>query len=101
MNKQTQAISNEINHLTDSARELLSATAGVAEETVEEARKHLAAALDHGKNMCDRVLEIEDEGVRSANEFLHQHPYESIAIGVGIGAFMGYLLARRCHCCHG
>jgi ElaB/YqjD/DUF883 family membrane-anchored ribosome-binding protein len=26
---------------------------------------------------------------------VHEHPYQAIAIGVGVGALIGYLLARR------
>jgi ElaB/YqjD/DUF883 family membrane-anchored ribosome-binding protein len=31
---------------------------------------------------------------------VHEHPYKAIAIGVGVGAILGFLLARRCsrHC---
>jgi len=27
---------------------------------------------------------------------VHEHPYKAIAIGVGVGAIFGFLLARRC-----
>jgi ElaB/YqjD/DUF883 family membrane-anchored ribosome-binding protein len=26
---------------------------------------------------------------------VHEHPYQAIAIGVGVGALLGYLIARR------
>jgi ElaB/YqjD/DUF883 family membrane-anchored ribosome-binding protein len=27
---------------------------------------------------------------------VHEHPYQAIAIGVGVGAIIGYLVAHRC-----
>jgi ElaB/YqjD/DUF883 family membrane-anchored ribosome-binding protein len=31
-----------------------------------------------------------------ADQTVRENPYQSIAIGVGVGALVGYLLARRC-----
>ena len=41
MNKQTQAISNDMSQLADDARALMAATADVAGEQVSAARKRL------------------------------------------------------------
>jgi ElaB/YqjD/DUF883 family membrane-anchored ribosome-binding protein len=27
---------------------------------------------------------------------VHEHPYKAIAIGVGVGTLIGFLVARRC-----
>ncbi len=35
-------------------------------------------------------------GAKAADEAVHEHPYKAIAIGVGVGALLGFLLARRC-----
>ena len=96
MNKQTQAISNDMGQLAEDARALMAATADVAGEKVGEARKRLAAALEQGKEIYGRVREQAVEGAKAADEAVHQHPYQAIAIGVGLGALAGYLLARRC-----
>ena len=96
MNKQTQAISNDMEQLAEDARALMAATADVAGEKVGEARKRLAAALESGKEICGRVREKAVEGAKAADEAVHEHPYQAIAIGVGVGALLGYLLARRC-----
>lgn len=96
MNKQTQAISNEMGHLADDARALMVATADVAGEKVSEARKRLSAALDRGREMYGRARERAIEGAKVADEAVHEHPYQAIAIGVGVGALLGYLITRRC-----
>ena len=96
MNKETQAISNDMSQLADDARALMAATADVAGEKVGEARKRLAAALERGKEIYGRVREKAVEGAKAADEAVHEHPYQAIAIGVGVGAVLGYLLTRRC-----
>lgn len=75
--------------LAEDARALMAATADVAGEKVAEARKRLSAALESAKN---KAL----QGAKAVDEAVHEHPYQAIAIGVGVGAIIGYLLGRRC-----
>ena len=96
MNKQTQSVSNDMSTLADDARALVAATADVAGEKVEGARKRLAAALENGKEIYGRVRDKAVEGARVADRAVHEHPYESIGIALSVGALLGFLLARRC-----
>jgi ElaB/YqjD/DUF883 family membrane-anchored ribosome-binding protein len=96
MSKQTQAISNDMGQLAEDARALMAATADVAGEKVSEARKCLAAALESGKEIYGRVREKAVEGVKAADEVVHEHPYQAIGIAFGVGALIGYLVSRRC-----
>jgi ElaB/YqjD/DUF883 family membrane-anchored ribosome-binding protein len=96
MNKQTQAISNDVSQLAEDARALLTATADVAGEKVGEARKRLAAALESGKEIYSRVRDKAVEGAKVADQTVRENPYQAIAIGVGVGTLIGYLLGRRC-----
>ena len=82
--------------LAEDARALMAATADVAGEKVGEARKRLAAALEHGKEIYGRVREKAIEGAKATDQAVHEHPYQAIAIGIGVGAILGYLVARRC-----
>lgn len=96
MNKATQAISNDMGQLADDARALMTATADVAGEKVGEARKRLAAALEGAKEIAGNVRDRAVEGAKAADVVVREHPYQAIAIGVGVGALVGYLIARRC-----
>ena len=96
MSKETQAISNDLGTLAEDARALMAATADVAGDKVGEARQRLAAALDRAKVIAGRVRAKAVEGAKAADEAVHEHPYSAIAIGVGVGALLGYLVARRC-----
>jgi ElaB/YqjD/DUF883 family membrane-anchored ribosome-binding protein len=89
MSKHTQETSNDLGSLAEDARALMAATADVAGEKVGEARKRLAAALESARDKAVRGAKAVDEAVR-------EHPYQALAVGVGVGAVLGYLLARRC-----
>ena len=96
MNRHTHTTTNDMGTLAEDARALMSATADVAGEKVSEARKRLAAALERGKEIYGRVRVKAVEGAKAADEAVHEHPYQAIAIGVGVGAILGYIFARRC-----
>jgi ElaB/YqjD/DUF883 family membrane-anchored ribosome-binding protein len=96
MNKQTQAISDDVSQLAEDARALMAATADVAGEKVGEARKRLAAALDSAKEIAGRVRDKAAEGAKAADEAVRDKPYQAIGIAFGVGALVGYLAMRRC-----
>ena len=94
MNNQTEA-GNDVAQLADDARALMAATADVAGVKVVEARKRLAAALESGKEMYGKCREKAIEGAKVADQTVRDNPYQAIAIGVGIGAIIGFLVGRR------
>src|SRR3954465_5386975 len=96
MNKQSQAIENDLGTLAEDARALMAATADVAGEKVGEARKRLAAALERGKEIYDRVKDKAIEGAKVADQTVRANPYQAIAIAAGVGALLGYLVGRKC-----
>ena len=98
MSKHTPATSNDIGSLAEDARDLLAATADVAGEKVGEARKRLAAALESAKHIAANVRDKAVAGAKVADQTVRENPYQAIAIGVGVGAVIGYLVARRCAC---
>jgi len=95
MNNQTQEMTNDMGQLANDAQALMTATADATGEKVKEARSRLAAALERSKQICGRVREKAVEGAKAVDEAVHEHPYQAIAIGVGVGALIGYLLGRR------
>ena len=96
MNKEMQAIRNDVGTLAEDARALMAATADVAGDKVAEARKRLGAALESSKELYGRVRDKAVEGVKAADETVREHPYQAIGIAFGVGALLGYLLTRRC-----
>jgi ElaB/YqjD/DUF883 family membrane-anchored ribosome-binding protein len=95
MNEQTNTIADETNHLAADARALLAATSDVAGEKVCEARKRLSAALERGRVLAGQVRDQAVAGAKATDQAVRTHPYQAIAIGVGVGALLGFLVARR------
>lgn len=98
MNTQTKSDNLPQDTLAEEAQALMAATADVLGDKVGEARKRLAAALDGSKMMYNRVKEKAVEGAKATDKAVRANPYQSIAIAVGVGALIGYLVARRCAC---
>lgn len=82
-------------HIIEDAKELMSATAHVAEEKVVEARKRLAAALDRAKEAWNTVQESAVARAKAADQVIRENPYKSLAVALGVGALIGFLLSRR------
>ena len=96
MNKQTQTARDAAGTLAEDAQALMTATADVAGDKVGKARKRLAAALENTRDMYGRVREKAADGVKAADEAVREHPYQAIAIAIGVGAVIGYLAVRGC-----
>jgi ElaB/YqjD/DUF883 family membrane-anchored ribosome-binding protein len=96
MDKHTHATSNDMGTLAEDARALIAVTTDVTGEKVSEARKRLAAALERAKEIYGRVKEKAVEGAKGTDRAVHEHPYQAIGIAFGVGAIVGYLVARRC-----
>jgi ElaB/YqjD/DUF883 family membrane-anchored ribosome-binding protein len=87
---------SDVSELAEDARALIAATADVAGEKVGEARKRLAAALERAKEIAGQVRDKAVAGAKATDEAVREHPYQAIAIGVGVGMLFGYLIGRRC-----
>ena len=95
MSKETQAISNDMSQLAEDARALMAATGDVAAERVSAARNRLAAALERSKEIYGRVREKAAERARATDQAVREHPYQTMALALGVGALLGYLVSRR------
>ena len=93
------ALRHDSKTLADEAHGLLEATASVADEKVTEARKRLTSALASAKDCAqDTYQKVQDKacaGARQADTVIRSHPYESLAVALGVGALLGMLIARR------
>ena len=95
MKEYTSKVSHDFQGLAEDAKELLTATGHLAEEKVVEARRRLAMALEKGKETWDHVQERAIQGAKVTDEAIREHPYQAVGIAFGVGALLGFLLARR------
>lgn len=95
MKKQTATIYHDFESLGEDAKNLVAATADVAEGKVVEARKRLTAALDRGREAWDSAREKAVDGAKATDEVIRGNPYQAIGCALGVGALLGFLLSRR------
>lgn len=87
--------SGDTSTVAEDASALLAATAGVQEKTIEEARDRLAAALESARGAVLRVRDKAVEKAKATDAAVRENPYQAIAICLGIGALLGYIVGRR------
>lgn len=85
----------DLQSIADAAQVLIAATTDVAGDKVAEARKRLAVAIEKGRETWSKVQEKAVEGAKAADKSIRDHPYQAIGIAIGVGAVIGFLLARR------
>lgn len=88
-------VTHDLGSLADDARALMTATADVTGEKVEQARKRLEAALEKGADLYEEAKDKAVENLESGDKYIRENPYAALGIGVGVGVLIGFLLARR------
>jgi ElaB/YqjD/DUF883 family membrane-anchored ribosome-binding protein len=95
--KQEIEAQRETGQLIKDAQSLLAGTTQAAEEKVVAARQRLTEALQNAKEACGTVQEQVVTGARATDRAIRMHPFPSLGVALGVGAVVGYLLARRSH----
>ncbi len=92
-------LSEDFKTVLDDAQELLRHAAGDAGKGYADARERLEGSVKRARERVgsaeEAMLESAREAGRSADGYVREHPWESIAVGAGVGLLVGILLARR------
>ena len=99
-NMNTQTLSNGIAKLVEDAHSLVNATVEVSEEKIGQARQHLLSSLDRSREIFQRLRAKEQEATGVMDTAMHENAFKAVGVAIGLGAFLGYLLARRCASTH-
>jgi ElaB/YqjD/DUF883 family membrane-anchored ribosome-binding protein len=90
---------NDFRAVVSDSEELLRATAGQAGERITAARERAEESLRDAKQ---RIAELEDNAferarvaARQTDEYVRDHPWESIGIAGAVGILVGMLISRR------
>ena len=92
-------LADDFRAVLDDADELLRQAAQGAGKGYDEARLRLEQALKAARGELQALDEAVTDGAkraaRATDDYVHEHPWESIAVGAGIGLLLGLLIARR------
>ncbi|MDE3084657.1 MAG: DUF883 domain-containing protein [Verrucomicrobiota bacterium] len=83
-----------LRHLVSETEKLLGDTSEQAEEKMEDIRSRIENARESFAEFFDGTKEKLSSGVRQADETIRSHPYESLAVILGIGVLLGALIRR-------
>lgn len=98
--KDTQSrLARDARALVDDAEVLLRHVVRDAGEGYDEARSRLERSLKTARSELESaehaVLDNARRAKEATNEYVHQHPWQSMGIGAGVGMLLGMLISRR------
>ncbi|HVL55363.1 MAG TPA: DUF883 domain-containing protein [Burkholderiaceae bacterium] len=95
----TERLSDEVAEAIEDAQQILQRAAAETGDKARELREEVESRLLYAKL---RLQELNDEAVerarvvaRTTDDFVHERPWQSIAIGAFIGLLIGLLIGRR------
>ncbi len=94
-----QSVIEHIKHVAQDAEALVRETADVVGERAKELRNRIAQSAAKARAQLEEIEETVVDKTRLAakqtDDYVRDHPWESIGIGVAIGIVIGVLLTRR------
>lgn len=95
----TNRLADDFRAVVGDAEQLLRNAATQAGEGYDEARARLEASLKAAREGLDTleqsVVDRTRRAGRATDGYVRSHPWESIAVGAGIGVLIGLLIGRR------
>lgn len=81
--------------ITEAEQLVGDSTSGVVSDKVAAVRERLGAAQERLEELYDSAREKVVAGARTADDTIRAHPYESLAVALGVGVLIGALLRNR------
>jgi ElaB/YqjD/DUF883 family membrane-anchored ribosome-binding protein len=92
-------LSRDVRAMVDDAEALLRHVVRDAGEGYDDARSRLERSLKNARTELEgvehAVLDNARRAKQATDEYVHQHPWQSMGIGAGVGLLLGMLISRR------
>ena len=89
------AVRHDAHMLAEDAEALLEATKETVDEKVKAAREQLHGAIERSREAYGSLQKKALQGARMADNTIHEHPYQTAFVALGVGALLGLLFSRR------
>ena len=89
------ALRHDAHAVVEDAQALLDATRETVDEKVQAARDRLSDTIEHSREMYSELQQQVVKKARKADEAIHEHPYQTAFVAMGVGAMLGFILSRR------
>ena len=90
---------NEFKALVSDTEELLQHSVELTGDKAEELRGQINSSLQRARKALSSteqaLLERGKEALHTSEEYVREHPLQSLAIGAGVGFLLGLLVSRR------
>ena len=94
-----KTVRHDMNAMMRDAQDLFHEAAAATGERAEELRARglalLDAAVDKAQDVQAAAIEKGKEVAQTTDEFVHEHPWQAVAISAGAGLLVGLLISRR------
>ncbi len=94
-----EVVKKDMDALVRDAGELFHAASLLTGEKADELRNKglrlLDSALDKARNAQDAAVRTGKQIANTTDNYVHEHPWQAVAMAAGIGVLVGYLLGRR------
>lgn len=98
-NAQRDKLLTDMRLMVSDVEELLKAGAGDLGEGARGLRERVQQSLGQAKSTLSAAHEATTERMRAAgdaaDDFVHENPWRSVALGAGVGLVVGMLIGRR------
>jgi ElaB/YqjD/DUF883 family membrane-anchored ribosome-binding protein len=92
-------LSRDVRAVVDDAEALLRHVVRDAGDGYDDARGRLERSLKTARSELEgvehAVLDNARRAKQATDEYVHQHPWQSMGIGAGVGLLLGMLISRR------
>jgi ElaB/YqjD/DUF883 family membrane-anchored ribosome-binding protein len=92
-------LAQDFRTVVDDTEELLRATADQTGERIKSARARMQESLVEAKRRLAElqadVVETTKAAAKRTDDYVHEHPWQSIGVAAAIGFLLGMLISRR------
>ena len=94
-----QKLVSDMKVVVSHAEELLRATAGVADEKMNDLRERIGQSLRDAKlRLADAEGALVDKtkaAARATDDFVHENPWRAVGVAAVVGLLLGAVISRR------